>query len=220
MPQIIAWECPHTKKVFTVKAKYITHLKKLSAERIAKRKQDAFMKERADFFANMRATVRTIDEFKDFVFANWDKFCENAMLNYPDRFAKKRKPHPKLEYLTITNFKWNNKVSCTHSAPIGKKTNWGGKLDLPTSYPGWHVKFEYQTTDHATCTYEYGGDMWDGTGINTGTGGYANNYYYYCEMFAEDWPGMRDTYEKALVWKQLNNDNRTVEEIVQEMCNA
>lgn len=35
------------------------------------------------------------------------------------------------------------KVSCSHAAPIGKKTNWGGRdRNLPTSYLGWNGKIE------------------------------------------------------------------------------
>lgn len=221
MPQILVWKCPHTGELFESKTKYQTHLKRLSVERVARRKEDKFKAERAAYFKQMRDNVRTPEELVNFVKDNWEAFCNNAVVNDPRRFEPKRKPHPDLEYLKLTEFRWDPNLSCSHSAPIGKQTNWGGnKKDQPTGYPGWKARIEYQTTDHKTHKYEYSGDMWKGTGVHTGTGGYASNYYYYIELWADDWPAMAEPFLVVEEYRKLNFDNRKVEEIVATVLNT
>jgi len=220
MPQILVWKCPHTGTLFESKTKYQTHLKKLSVRRVADRKAAAFKKERADFFAHMRATVRTPDELVEFVKQYWDKFCENADLQNAWRKTNKKKlPHPKIEYM---NFKltWSDSVSNTHSAPFGKQTNWGGqKKDVPRGYPGWHGVIHYNVSEYQSIhgsdmwkgtgvhTSAGGYNMWEGTGVHTSAGGYASEYYYSIEMFAEDWPAMLVQREKEIVWKTLKEEH-------------
>lgn len=216
MPQILVWKCPHTGKLFESKTKYQTHLKKLSVERVAQRKKDAFRAERKAFFAHMRATVRTPAELEGFIKANWVKFCENAVLNDAwGRTKTKVKPYPKLEWIKI-KATWSNSVSNSHRCPFGGETNWGGqKPNVPRGYPGWTGMLEYQVSDYQDGLH--GSDMWDGTGVNTGTGGYASNYYYGLELFADDWPAMNEMREKVLTWKTLGNDQRHVDEIVADI---
>lgn len=67
---------------------------------------------------------------------------------------------------------WYDRVSNSHSAPVGKPTN-GGRLGfLPTGYPGWsgRVWIRYDKK----CFKGWGGsDPIRGTGLHTGTGGFG-----------------------------------------------
>ena len=122
----------------------------------------------------------------------------------------------------MKDFRWDDHVCNSHSAPIGKSTNWGARdKNEPTGYPGWKFQIEYNTVNNTNkkydSSYTYSSEAWQHTGINTGTGGYASNYYFSVEMFAEDWPAMADAYEKAKAWAILNNDKRKIDAIVETM---
>jgi len=212
--QIMAWKCEATGKIFESKVKYQSHLRKLARERALQRKVEAFKKERTEFFAGMRSTCCNASQIEEFVKANWDKFYQNAISNYI--WGDKRGQFKNQPTLTSIKIKlhWNDAVYNSHCAPIGKKTNWGGRdKEEPTSYPGWTGDIEYQTSEYISGL---GSEMWNGTGIGTASGGYASNFYYGLELFALDWPAMVVAREKAKVFKVLNNDSRKVEEIVDE----
>lgn len=212
--KIIAWKCEATGEIFESKTKYQSHLKKLATERAAKRKLDAFKKERKDFFAGMRNTVRNAEQLAEFVKANWDKFCQNAEANSSWSNRKKKvKTHLLLEYITI-GLMWRDNVCNSHSAPIGQKTNWGASdKNEPSNYPGWVGNIKYQTNEYCS---ELGGELWKNTGVNTGTGGYASNYYYDLKLFAADWPAMLESYEQATLYKHIYNDPRQIDFIANE----
>lgn len=227
--QITAWKCETTGKVFEHKVKYQSHLKKLAAERRAQAKHDAFEKARKQIFVDMRNTVRTIDELTAFIKENWIHFCVNAHVNNRWRQNRKAKApkHPELEFFTVKGFHWDNAVSNSHSCPIGGVKNWGGLEKMPDwspaprNYPGWKMSIEYQIIGQEnTSTYPYSSEAWIGTGINTGCGGYAGNYYYQCELFADDWPAMAERYDAARAWAILNNDTRKVDDIVATLFNT
>lgn len=212
--QIIAWKCEATGSIFESKTKYQSHLKKLAKERAQKRKVEAFKKEREDFFTTMRDTCRNPDQIVEFIKANWDKFYQNAVANYRWNDSRTQfKNQPTLDWIKI-DLHWSNTVSNSHNAPFGKKTNWGSRLkDEPTNYPGWIGNINYQVSEYISGL---GSEMWEGTGINTGSGGYASNFYYGLELFAMDWPGMMDAREKAIIMKGLTGDSRKIEEIAEK----
>lgn len=82
----------------------------------------------------------------------------------------------KIVYLGL-RLDYSEKVSCTHSAPFGRPTNWGGnKKDSPTDYPGWFGRVWVATSKIVPFTSrpykQMGiGDSLAAAGINTGTGG-------------------------------------------------
>lgn len=216
--EIVAWKCETTGKVFEHKVKYQSHLKKLAADRRSKAKHDAFEAARKQIFNDMRNTVRCKSELIAFITKNWQHFCMNAMVNsWSSTRRTKNKIHPNLKFFSVKDFRWVDHVSNSHRAPIGKATNWGGRdKNKPTGYPGWMMAIEYNVEGPDTVI-PYSSEAWDHTGINTGTGGYARNYYFAVELFAEDWPAMADAYEKAKAWAILNNDKRKINEIVETM---
>lgn len=225
--QITAWKCEKTGKIFEHKVKYQSHLKALAALRRSEAKHKAFEAARMQVFTDMRNTVRSKAEFIAFIEQNWIHFCMNAKVNDVgrDRFNKKKPVvHPPLKFFKVTRWGWSDCVSNSHRCPIGGVTNWGGGEKMPdgspkpNGYPGWKVQIEYQVVGQDdTYSYPYGSQAWDKTCINTGTGGYANNYYYGCELFAADWPAMAEAYAAAKAWAILNNDRRNVDDIVEEM---
>lgn len=202
------WKCPSTGNIFVRKDQYVKHLKTLAKERINAKKRAKFEAEREAFWANMRKTVRNAKDLEQFVKDNWQAFVQNAIRNerWGDKFERAAKWRvkrglsvdiPELLWFKVESLNWSDSVSNSHNCPLNGVTNWGHRdKNAPISYPGWTGKISYQTTDEDTNTYEFGGDMWKGTGVNTGTGGYASNYYYYIELFAEDWAGMAE--EKTL----------------------
>lgn len=68
-------------------------------------------------------------------------------------------------------------VSNSHSAPVGKKQNWGGREEgVPRGYPGWSGRL-WIVLNHEPR--RFGSDILHSSGIYSGTGGggnYGNPY--------------------------------------------
>jgi hypothetical protein len=207
----MVWKSDTDGKLFEDKLKYQKHLRKLATARRVKRKMEAFEAARIAIFAEMRATCYTPDQIVEFIKTHWHDFCFNAARN---NVWKKRVVPCDLEWFKFTDLSWKEEVSNSHSAPLGKKDNWGGrKKDEPTGYPGWQGNIRYRPTDYKTSDYYFGSDAWVGTGINTGSGGYATTYYYDVKLFAEDWPAMMASRRCAARYAIMNyNDKRTIDE--------
>jgi len=114
-------------------------------------------------------------------------------------------------------------VSNSHGAPIGKKTNWGGRdPDEPRSYLGWQgqiycVVLDKRENNHYWSTsagqvlfgsgqfYDKYGNGFNGFHTGTGCPGYPNgnsamNISFY--FFLDDFPLLKSNYEK---WKSLTS---------------
>lgn len=109
-------------------------------------------------------------------------------------------------------------VSCSHNAPIGKKTNWGGwESNEPRCYPGWYGQIYCKLTDQKInenyyrrsaaevlfCKYTDIGF----NGFHTGTGcpgcpsgTYPMNIGFY--FFLDDFPLLSHNYKQ---WRSLVN---------------
>jgi hypothetical protein len=98
---------------------------------------------------------------------------------------------------------YSEKVSCSHSAPIGKPQNFMGTGDNPTHYSGWKGRLwiVYQKEPKG-----FGSDPLNGVHIHSGTGGYGNygnpNYKvtspighyplsWDLKIFEDDWPAIK-----------------------------
>jgi hypothetical protein len=221
MSKIMVWKSDSDGKLFEDKLKYQKHLRKLAAARRKKKKMDAFEAARVAIFAEMRETCYNPDQIIEFIKAHWHDFCLNAIRHYMWKDGKKI-ALTDLEWFTITDFHWGAHVSNSHSAPFGKKTNWGSRdVNEPTSYPGWTGNIRYRPTDYDTSSYHFGSDAWVGTGINTGSGGYAREYYYDVKLFADDWPAMRKSMECGarykLMMQHTQSETRSIEAIATAM---
>lgn len=77
----------------------------------------------------------------------------------------------------VVGFSWNltysNRISNTHSAPKGKRSNWGCyDKDLPIGYPGFSGRIWVRYENHPVS---FGSSPFENTCVHTGTGG-AGNY--------------------------------------------
>jgi hypothetical protein len=218
----MVWKSDADGKLFEDKLKYQKHLRKLATARRTKRKMEAFGAARIAIFAEMRATCYTPDQIVEFIKTHWHDFCLNAARN---NVWKKRVVPCDLEWFKFTDLSWKEEVSNSHSAPLGKRDNWCGRnKDEPTGYPGWQGNIRYRPTDYKTSDYYFGSDAWIGTGINTGSGGYATTYYYDVKLFAEDWPAMKLSHQCAARYKIMmehtKSETRSTDEIAATMFNT
>lgn len=121
-------------------------------------------------------------------------------------------------------------VSCSHNAPIGKETNWGGrKENLPRNYLGWHGQIYCQVYDKYImslkdyelysinvsaassmfnkCYKERGfNGFYTGTGCPGSVAGqYKMNIEFY--FFLDDFPLLKSIYHQWNILKSFENKN-------------
>jgi len=184
MPKITARRCRFTNEVFESDFKFGEHLKALREEKKRQRDRRATRAKMNEVFRSIRETVRCAADMEKAIMENWPTFVATCS---SDREVGK---HPDLVSINIT-FDWDDQVSNSHSAPIGKKTNWRGDLkNEPRSYPGWKGKISYKLShDSPGWNSDYFCDP--NCGINTGSGGGGWEHSRYAlDLFAEDWPLM------------------------------
>lgn len=210
MPKIVAWECPHTKKLFKDHAKYKKHLAALARDRAAQRKMTKYREERVAFWAELRSKVACIADIEKALIENWEMLCLNGHTH--GGFGRSKNNFnttkwPKLISLKIIEIRWSNDQSNTHSAPIGFRTNWGGREEgVPRGYPGWHGRILFQVDKDFPS---FGSDIFKGIGFDTGagSGGYDHSYRYEINLWADDFPLMNELREKKLVVNALGFKN-------------
>lgn len=191
MPKVTAWQCPRTGKLFKEKRAYKAHLKKVAKVNLAERKHQKIVNSRLDVFKTMRATCKSAAEIEQFVKDNVEVFWAHGLQN--SAFDKGKKVP---EGLVCHEFRieaaHKDMVSNSHHCPMnGGVTNWGGdKKDAPRGYPGFHgrVYFKFSHDFPSFCS-----DMWEGTGLETGTGGGGlKGGSYDIFIFDADWPALAD----------------------------
>jgi hypothetical protein len=230
MSVITAYKCDSTGKLFEDKAKYQKHIRKIAYERRVQRKIDAAHKADIQWWHdNFYNRVKSMAQLQAAILHHKDVFAARGVKNYFSGIRDKLKPTPIIKFKEF-NIRYSEHVSNTHRCPIGGVTNWGGReKDAPRGYPGWHGHFEYTVQSYKGQTHSYpgGSDMWEGTRIHTGTGGggggtpaqeklFQQNFGYGVQLFASDWPAMAAEYEKAKMMKILVNDQRSLDQIVND----
>lgn len=204
MPLIKAWECPKTGKLFRGDArdKYLAHLKTLARRSLDKR-NDA--REQARFWVTVeefQAGVQTFEDIAAWMIAN-PQVLFSQYRPY-DRFDRKgnMKPLTVFQFIKFESMHWDECCSNSHSAPRGKRRNWGGesdKLGVPRGYPGWRGRITFSALHWPFC-----GEVMGKIGVHTGTGGSGgpkqDGYTVYSHdvtLFAEEFPNMK-------FWQDLN----------------
>ena len=199
MPQIIAWLCPHTQKVFASKTEYVAHLRKLAMEH---RRQRSINKFQAEVKARIRTTLRTATTTSHIV--EWFLDPRNAQFLLETLFRTRYKgitlsnaEKQKFRFETFNLYlHWNDSVLNTHCAPEGKRTNWRRTNDYPTGFPGWKGRLIFQTSNLENIHFSI--SLFEGTGIHTLFGGGGGGQYSFeCSLFTDDWPAMS-------VWEKLS----------------
>jgi hypothetical protein len=214
MPKIIAWQCPHTEKVFIDFSEYQKHLKKLARERRADRILQKKAEARLAIFAEMRETCSTAEEIQKFFVEHAELFWINAAEYAGRTWGEKAKKLPEGFACKSVSFSgsFNELVSNTHSCPKNGVQNWHYKDDLPRGYPGFQGTIRFSFT-HETPGFCSG--MFEDTGIITGSGGGgAMNARYELKLYLDDWPALKrrveaekDQYEKEHMLHQIKNSS-------------
>jgi len=228
MPQITVWKCNHTKKLFEHKSKYIQHLKALAVKRRRQQYYNSFINSINDAI-NGEQECANAQELCEYVISHSKEYMASCLLNgdgfrIGTEFNKALREGWKIEWPVFTGMKiyrshWNNHVSNSHSAPRGKKTNWGiYDKEIPTGYPGWGGNFRiWHDADARIVIHDPKkkkpilvkipsfSDVSHLSGINTGSGGgRPDGSYYDVKLFAEDFPGM----QKTMTYILLKDDTK------------
>ena len=154
MPKVQVWKCPHTSYLFEHEVEYRRHLKRLSRERVARRKWEAIQDSLDGVIAGIQK-VTSGQEALDYMWKHQDKFVLYGMMNKSFDGSAIRDAMaaghtiilPKLRHLKIDKGRWEKTVSNSHNCPRDGQTNWGGRAgdDVPRGYPGWRggIRAEY-----------------------------------------------------------------------------
>lgn len=205
MSQITVWKCDRTGKLFENKSKYQTHLRKLAKERIVRRQIQIKEAEADTWWAAAYEREMSIDDWRQFVINNQNRFWAEAAANssynwnYVGKSHGRRKnsvvcPVPELLEFTIFNLSWSPCVSNTHSRPHNGVTNWGGQETVdgkpaPRGYPGWHGQVEWIVRWPKEWDGVYiGSDLFLGSRCRAHTGGGGGggmNYNKQYECFVQ-----------------------------------
>lgn len=188
MPQIVAWECPRTGKLFKEKDQYQKYIRALARQERARKAEEQRKANKAEFFKNMRLTCRTAGDVEEFIKANWIHFVNHAMdVDHAHFLTRRKQKQVNVLDVKLTLGKYG-KCSCSHSAPIGKPTNFMSKPNIPTHYWGYKGRLEFKYDAELSF---FPSHMFEGTGINCGSGS-GGGRSYSCEvtLFGDDWPTM------------------------------
>ena len=189
--QILVWECPDCYELFKDKGLYDKHLSIEEDNKIKAQEEATIKAQTNELITNPRLVARTWDEYASMLEANLKKLDYN-----------------------IVNLQFHDLIygdqSNSHSAPIGKPTNWwGNEKDkeghpIATHYKGWrgHVTFEGQLN----WNFRY-----LNTGLNTGNGGGGSRgYRYSVTLWEDDFPLIKKERELEEEWLEFVNNETTV----------
>ncbi len=204
-----AYQCPWTDQLFDNKRKYVAHLAKLRKTRMHKNAQIRQRDKIFNEFINQpsfEALIQWIETHPEFFFDNIAKSAwwqtKKGFDNHREKFTIK---------IRKLDLNWQDSVSNSHSCPRGGVENWNRSEDKPTGYPGWRGRIEFSM--YRIGNSYYGSELFEGTGIDTGTGGGNGvDYGYEVRIFASDFPQLekmamekRDEYMQAKVADVLAN---------------
>lgn len=229
MSVITAYKCDTTGKLFEDKTKYQKHIRKIAADRRIQRKIDIAHKTEIQWWHdNFWNRVKSLAQLQAAILYHRDVFAARGVKNYHGGYGR-LKPTPIIKF-KIFRLYYHDSVSNSHYCPHDGVTNWGGQnKGAPLGYAGWQGRFDYTVQSHDKQLNSYPGssEMWQGTRIHTGTGGggggtpeqvklFQQNFGYDFRLFASDWPAMANEYEKAKTFKILSNDDRSLDQIVND----
>jgi hypothetical protein len=125
---VSAYQCPYCLQCYNAEASAELCTRACHGERSAKARARS-IKRKLDKISNEpRLTATSILHFRDLLVA-----AAEQHLGYVVEFPK-------------FAVRWDDRVSCSHHAPIGQKTNWGGYEAYPSNYPGWNIGIDCKLT--------------------------------------------------------------------------
>ena len=181
-----AYMCPFTNRVYVEKQKYINHLRDYRDNVIHSKISWNNMNKKITELNNQMSWESVIAWIEN----NSRFFLERVIVN-KQLNSKKMKFRSKFKLkVTYLDIRYSTMVSNTHNAPRNMPTNWWGKDDIPRGYPGWTGQIEFTISNDLSSVS--GSDLFENTGIHTGTGGSGGNnkYGYSVNFFEADWPGI------------------------------
>jgi len=186
--RIEVWKCARTGALFEEVIDYRRHLCKLAAVRQFKRNRIARLA-KADEVLHGRLNLRSFEEIAQWLEDNGRLLLERQLVHRAHEFRMrntKGKIPKDFEFkdITFSEMRWRDHCSNSHSAPKGKKTNWGGKKGIPTGYPGFRGRIRFFLSGYPDSS----SNILDDTAIYTGSGGGGGYVSYDVTLFAEEWP--------------------------------
>lgn len=198
MPLVNVWKCPKTGKLFEDKTKYIKHLRDLGYRNRVKRNKDVYRKNWKKLVKDLNS-LSTSDAIAEWIENHSKELLINALNHYSIQWRVPKFVNNFHIKVTSLDLRRKLNIACTHSAPRGCKTNWGGDhTDRPSHYPGWTGHLEFGFSHEIQPFFS---DVFRGTGINTGSGGSWKNFerdgikyrglHSYVTLWEADWPGLK-----------------------------
>jgi len=198
--EVKVFKSEFTGELFEDEDKYQKHLQSHAQKQAEEERQKELNSKRVEIINNARLTATSIEDFRQ------KAFYAITQLSYGCKV--------KLRAMLFSGLRFGD-VSNSHSAPIGKKTNWSQRdAKLPTSYKGWYgdVTFVYSTDTSRESRIE---DIVENfPALNTGSGGFIGDLYdgkrayilrYELRLYIDDFPLIKaqyDRYQELCVAKQ------------------
>ena len=177
MPQIVAWKCPKTEKIFTLKQDYRDHLRAIASKRMAERRFRRFV----DLALNDLWRCSSFEEIEEWLVENGSSLAIRAHLL--DTFFKDTPSYPHFKFLSVKF----DVVHVSHLSDIiqdGRRSH--SRLRATRPMGGWKGKIIYRYSGDDGFS-----DLFDGTGICTGGGGGSPNFMAYAvTLYEDDWPNL------------------------------
>ena len=128
MPKIVAYKCPFTNNIIENRTKYIRHLRSVRKELREDRNQRRLERNYDTIINRMRHEVNSFDEIGDWWAENQSEML--AAFNAVNDFAQFSKDFSMS--IELERMIYLDSCSNSHSAPLGKRTNWG---DMKRMFP-------------------------------------------------------------------------------------
>jgi hypothetical protein len=224
MSQVLVWKSDADGKLFEDKTKYTAHLRKLGRSRQEARKIEQAELDRRSVLDRM-GQVSSIDELNQFIKDNWEFFYYTGARHNDWKRGRSSVARNFHEYIDVrlSNLTIGN-ISNSHSCPVGGVTNWSPSWNedktVPTNYPGWRGRIDIRVRTplkkYKGEVYSddgYGSDYFNGTGIDTGSGGGGGtkdgvvSYSYDVRIWAAHFPVIWEKEIKQL-WIAHENESR------------
>lgn len=203
MTQVTAYRCPFTGKLFALHEKeaYAAHLRKVRKHHDSVRNNRRIRRNWKAFNEEGKQKVHTLREL-----GRW-LIDSSAQIGTHGRIVHSVAPGEnfKITEVKFRNPRYSSTCSNSHSAPVGKKTNWGGRKDgVPRSYPGVSCNMEIRIEG---MEGGYLGDIFSSVRVHLGTGGWRGDgcYHYSSTIWLEDWPGLEETLSVAVLKGAVND---------------
>jgi len=237
MSIITAYKSDSDGRIFEDKKRYQSHLRKLAIKRrhdrkvlVEEEKKLAFLRE--NFWEKVKSPI----QLEAALLAHAEFFGLNGLAHETFHGDKRPSGPPILKKFDRFSLDYSDRVSNSHSCPHSGVTNWANRnKNAPGGYPGLYGRIEYCVEWYSDWDGYYPGSssMWKKTRIHTGGGGggsfvpYAKNSHkglqrfgFQVELFFDDWPGLKEGYEKASTWKILSDSNEDIITVMNELFPA